>query len=76
MHCARTPRQSVTDAHWILEIPRKTNMPMEWKRRSLLGILISLGQMSCKSFLKSQVGIISLGAFKVFCEARANTGNP
>ena len=31
----------------------------------------SLGQMSCKSFLKSQVGIISLGAFLVFCEARA-----
>ena len=31
----------------------------------------SLGQMSCKSFLKSQVGIISLGTFLVFCEARA-----
>ena len=27
------------------------------------------------SFLKSQVGIISLGAFQVFCEARGNTGS-
>ena len=32
-----------------------------------------LGQMSCKSVLKSQVGIISLGAFQVFCEATAAT---
>ena len=32
--------------------------------------------MSCKPFLKSQVGIISLGAFQVFCEARANTRSP
>ena len=38
---------------------------------SLPGSNFSLGQMSCKSFLKSQAGIISLGAFQVFCEARA-----
>ena len=38
----------------------------------LLGIL-AYDKMSYKSFLKSQVGIISLGAFQVFCEARANT---
>ena len=38
----------------------------------LLGILAQ-DKMSYKSFLKSQAGIISLGAFQVFCEARANT---
>ena len=34
------------------------------------------GQMSCKSFLKLQVVIISLDAFQVFCEARINTRSP
>ena len=38
----------------------------------LLGVL-AYDKMSYKSFLKSQVGIISLGTFQVFCEARANT---
>ena len=42
------------------------------KNRLLLGIL-AYDEMSYESFLKSQVGIISLGAFQVFCEARANT---
>ena len=36
----------------------------------------SLEQMSCKSFLKLQVVIISLDAFQVFCEARVNTRSP
>ena len=35
-----------------------------------------LEQMSCKSFLKLQVVIISLDAFQVFCEARVNTRSP
>ena len=35
-----------------------------------------LEQMSCKSFLKLQVVIISLDAFQVLCEARVNTRNP
>ena len=34
-----------------------------------------LEQMSCKSFLKLQVVIISLAAFQVFCEATVNTIN-
>ena len=32
--------------------------------------------MSCKSFVKLQVVIISLDAFQVFCEARVNTWSP
>ena len=32
--------------------------------------------MSYKSFLKFQVGIISLGAFQAFCESRVNTKSP
>ena len=70
MHCARTPRQSVTRAHWILG---KQTCQIETTQ---FAGNFSLGQMSCKSFLKSQVGIISLGAFQVFCEARANTRSP
>ena len=35
-----------------------------------------LEQMSCKSFLNLQVVIISLDAFKVFCEARVNMRSP
>ena len=35
-----------------------------------------LEKMSCKSFLKLQVVIISLDAFQVFCEARVNTRSP
>ena len=35
-----------------------------------------LEQMSCKSLLKSEVVIIPLGAFQVFCEARVNTRSP
>ena len=35
-----------------------------------------LEQMSCKSFLKLQVVIISLNAFQVFCEARVNMRSP
>ena len=50
----------------------KENKHAEWKRRTTqFAGNFSLGQMSCKSFLKSQVGIISLGTFQVFCEARA-----
>ena len=33
-------------------------------------------EMSCKSFLKLQVVIISLDAFQVFFEARVNTRSP
>ena len=51
------------------------NKHAEWKQ--LLGNFSSgYRQMSCKSFLKSQVGIISLGIFQVFCEARANVRSP
>ena len=58
-----------------IEDPKEnTNMPNGTNDvpSLLLGIL-SDDKMSYKSFLKSQVGIISLGAFQVFCEARANT---
>ena len=35
-----------------------------------------LEQMSCKSFPKLQVVIISLDTFQVFCEARVDTRSP
>ena len=63
-----TPRQSVTHAHWILGSPRKTNM------LKLCSLLEFLAQVSCKLFLKFQVGIISLGA--LFHESRVNTKSP
>ena len=49
-------------------VSKKRSMP---KRCSLLEIL---AQVSCKSFLKFQVGIISLGA--LFRESRVNTKSP
>ena len=71
MHCTRTPWQSATHVHWILEstnIPKGTN-----NIASLLLGILAYDKMSYKSFLKFQVGIISLDAFHVFCEAIANT---
>ena len=64
----QSPRQSVTHAHWILGSPRKTEIT---KRCSLLQFL---AQVSRKSLLKFQVGIISLRV--VFRESRGNTKSP
>ena len=63
MHCAAKRNACALDF----------GAPKENKHANLMQFAgnFSLGQMSCKSFLKSQVGIISLGAFQVFCEARA-----
>ena len=60
-----TPRQSATHAHWILGSPQE---------RKRWNDAVCLAQVSCKSFLKFQVGIISLGA--LFRESRVNTKSP
>ena len=46
----------------------KTNMPNGTNDvASILLAILAYDKMYDKSFLKSQVGVISLGAFQVFC---------
>ena len=70
----------------IVEVPGDFEITMSVLSLSVVDCLLEfvfavfwgfcLGQMSCKSILKLQVVIISLGAFQVFCEARVNTRSP
>ena len=55
-------------AHWILQ---RSQGKQACQMQFAGNFSLALGQLSCKLFLKSQVGIISLGVFQVFCEARA-----